>query len=240
QQLIPRPQPGRPEEPLGDGGEPFAVLIGVDLGRAAQQVGPVLHGRLLSGSVRAEAGLSPAAEAAAMGNLLIGPPATHEQIEQARALFREYAGSLSFDLCFQNFEHELATLPGDYAPPGGALLLALTKQGEPIGCVALRPLGDGNAEMKRLYVRPAARGLGLGERLVVEIVRLAQERGYRALRLDTTPEMQAAVALYRRMGVPGKTPDRPQPHPRAPCFGFPTPQKRVPTSLQPHGLAPAK
>lgn len=156
-----------------------------------------------------------------MGNLIIVPADTPERVEQARALFREYAASLSFNLCFQNFEHELATLPGDYAPPAGALLLALTEQGEPMACVALRPLGGGNAEMKRLYVRPAYRGLGLGELLVLEVVAHAEESRYLALRLDTTPEMQAAIALYRRMGFREIPPYRPNPVPGALYFELP-------------------
>lgn len=120
-------------------------------------------------------------------------------VDVLRQLFREYAGSLSFELDFQDFDAELAALPGPYAPPLGALLLARVAD-EPAGCVAIRDLGEGAAEMKRLYVRPSHRGLGLGRRLAESAVAVAQEIGYVRLRLDTTPEMSAAQELYRRLG----------------------------------------
>jgi putative acetyltransferase len=115
-------------------------------------------------------------------------------------LFREYAGSLGFDLCFQNFEQELADLPGQYAPPSGCLLLA-TVGGEPAGCVALKRLADGVCEMKRLYVRSRHRGTGLGRTLAEQVIREAKRLGYQAIRLDTIPSvMGSAVALYRSLG----------------------------------------
>ena len=116
----------------------------------------------------------------------------------ARSLFEEYAAWLAVDLCFQNFAEELATLPGKYAPPLGRLFLA----GEdPIGCIALRPLDEaGIGEVKRLYVRPAARGTGLGQALVETLLSHARAIGYRELRLDTADWMQDAVRLYTRLG----------------------------------------
>lgn len=128
------------------------------------------------------------------------------------ALFREYAASLSFDLGFQDFEGELAGLPGPYARPGGGLLLA-TAGGHPAGCVAVRPLDDVAGELKRLYVRPSCRRHGVGRRLVAEAIALAAELGYRRLRLDTTPEMAAAHELYRQLGFHEIEPYRHNPVP---------------------------
>jgi putative acetyltransferase len=123
-----------------------------------------------------------------------------QDIQQVRVLFREYAGSLGFDLCFQNFEQELADLPGPYGPPSGCLLLAEVDN-EPAGCVALKKLTDGVCEMKRLFVRSRHRGLGLGRNLAQQIIREAQSLGYTTLRLDTVPSvMDSAIALYRSLG----------------------------------------
>lgn len=123
------------------------------------------------------------------------------EIAGAADLFREYADWLAIDLSFQGFAEELATLPGKYAPPVGELMLAFAAESEVLGCVAVRPLeGRTVCEMKRLYVRPAARGLGLGRALVAAIIHSAQQLGYAEMRLDTLPKMVEAFALYRRFG----------------------------------------
>ena len=121
--------------------------------------------------------------------------ATLEDLAEVRALFGEYAASLGFSLCFQGFDEELATLPGRYAPPTGALLL---ERGA--GCVALRRIGDGICEMKRLYVRPTSQRSGLGRRLIRTAIDEARVLGYRAMRLDTIPSMTAAIRLYEAFG----------------------------------------
>ena len=121
-------------------------------------------------------------------------------IAQARELFLEYAQSLGFSLCFQNFDQELANLPGDYAPPGGRLLLA-ELEGQLAGCIALHKLDDSICEMKRLYVRPQFRGQRLGRILAERIIADARSIGYSRMRLDTVePVMGAAVAMYRKLG----------------------------------------
>jgi len=126
---------------------------------------------------------------------------TAADMETARALFRAYAASLDFSLCFQGFDDELRSLPGEYAPPRGALLLA-RRGGEAIGCVALRPLAEAaHCEMKRLYIAPAARGLGLGRQLVAAILVEGKRLGYSHMRLDTVGHaMQRAIGLYRDFG----------------------------------------
>ncbi|HEY6371691.1 MAG TPA: GNAT family N-acetyltransferase [Candidatus Sulfotelmatobacter sp.] len=122
------------------------------------------------------------------------------QLAQARELFLEYAQSLGFSLCFQNFDQELAGLPGDYSPPDGRLLLAQF-EGQPAGCVALHKLESGICEMKRLYLRPQFRGKGLGRGLADRIIAEARQIGYQRMRLDTVePRMKDAVAMYRRIG----------------------------------------
>src|SRR5215831_11771578 len=122
------------------------------------------------------------------------------QIAQARELFLEYAKSLGFSLCFQNFDKELENLPGDYSPPHGRLLLA-EYEGELAGCVALHKLQNGICEMKRLYVRPKFRGKRLGRALADRIIVEARWAEYTSLRLDTVePVMKDAVAMYRKLG----------------------------------------
>ena len=138
------------------------------------------------------------------GSELIRQATSAGDIVAARELFEEYAAALDVDLCFQNFAQELASLPGAYAPPGGRLLLAGRKE-LAIGCVALRPLGvdlahAGVGEVKRLYVRPEARGSGLGRALVENVIEHARAIGYRELKLDTLPTMTAARALYSALG----------------------------------------
>lgn len=136
----------------------------------------------------------------------IAPPRTPADHEAVKALFTEYAGSLGFSLAYQGFETEMADFPGQYAAPDGALLLARSG-GTPVGAVALRRLGDGICEMKRLYVKPGLRGVrtadgrSIGRALAEGIVEEARAKGYRRMRLDTIGDkMQAAISLYRSMG----------------------------------------
>lgn len=131
--------------------------------------------------------------------IAIRPVALPDDLAHVRTLFREYAQGLGVDLCFQDFEAELAGLPGKYAAPRGRLLLAW--QGDvPVGCVALRPVDATRSEMKRLYVRPVARARGLGRQLAERICAEAKEAGYRAICLDTLVTMAPAVQLYRELG----------------------------------------
>ncbi|WP_233855786.1 GNAT family N-acetyltransferase [Paraburkholderia sp. HD33-4] len=126
-----------------------------------------------------------------------------EQIEIVRTIFREYAESLGIDLGFQQFDDELAGLPGKFAAPRGRVLLASDDTDDPggiVGCVAMRPIDDSTCEMKRLYVRPVGRGLHVGRQLATRICATAKEAGYRRMRLDTLPTMQAALGLYASLG----------------------------------------
>lgn len=132
--------------------------------------------------------------------LRITQATTAGDIEQARELFKEYEASLGISLCFQNFAEELAGLPGDYAPPGGRLLLA--KEFDQVaGCVALRPVDPATCEMKRLFLRPAYRSRGLGRVLVEAIIEEARQIGYSHMRLDTMSDrMGRAIELYKSVG----------------------------------------
>src|ERR1700730_14845337 len=133
--------------------------------------------------------------------LLLAQDESRVKIAQARELFLEYAKSLGFSLCFQNFDQELANLPGDYAPPKGRLLLAEC-EGELAACVALHKLEAGICEMKRLYLRSQFRGHGLGRMLAERIIAEARQIGYQRMRLDTVePVMKDAVAMYCKLGI---------------------------------------
>lgn len=130
-------------------------------------------------------------------------PATPQELAAVRTIFQEYADSLGVDLCFQQFDEELASLPGEYAPPRGALFLA-SVDGEIAGCCALRPLDTADypnaAEMKRLYVRKPFRNFGLGRQLAEATLDAAREAGYASVLLDTLDEMETARALYEELG----------------------------------------
>lgn len=131
----------------------------------------------------------------------IAPVRTATDLEITIGLFRGYAASLDVDLGYQDFEGELAAMPGKYTPPSGEILLARSADGTAVGCVALRPLNiPGCCEMKRLYVTPDGRGGGLGKALVDALVLVAEQIGYCEMRLDTLPSMVGAQALYRKLG----------------------------------------
>lgn len=144
-------------------------------------------------------------------------------IESIRALFREYAELVSEALCFQGFDRELAELPGAYAQPDGALLLARATEGDAridVACVALKQLDARTAEMKRLFVRGAYRGTGLGRRLTLAVAGIARKNGCERLVLDTLPKLTEAIALYRSLGFRDCTPYLAAPTPGALCFEF--------------------
>ncbi|WBY09490.1 GNAT family N-acetyltransferase [Sphingomonas sp. 7/4-4] len=133
-------------------------------------------------------------------DIRIDRAASDEDLHEIATLFRGYAASLPVDLGYQGFGDELAELPGKYAGPRGALLLARDADGAALGCVGLRPLSESVCEMKRLYLLPAARGLGLGRTLADAVVAEARRLGYRELRLDTLASMARAIAMYGEMG----------------------------------------
>lgn len=146
----------------------------------------------------------------------IAPVSGPGQIEQVRTLFREYEAWVAEPCCFAGFERELAELPKEYR-----VLLLAEVGGEPAGCVGLRTLPDGAAEMKRLYVRPAYQGRGLGRRLAKEIIAAARAAGCGALYLDTLPKMTPAIALYRALGFVPCSPYAAAPTPGALFFELP-------------------
>ena len=127
------------------------------------------------------------------------PARTEKDLRQAKILFKEYAAALDFGLDFQNFEEELADLPGGYAQPEGCLLLALHRE-QVAGCVALRKIGEDICEMKRLFVRPSFRDLGIGKALAQTVIQEAIKKGYSRMRLDTVPSMKEARGLYKKLG----------------------------------------
>ncbi|HEY0266360.1 MAG TPA: GNAT family N-acetyltransferase [Rhizomicrobium sp.] len=143
----------------------------------------------------------------------ISPARSRIEMTSAAALFHAYAASLPIDLAPQGFQQELASLPGVYAPPGGELLLA--KRGDHVlGCVALKPLDPPHtAEIKRLFVRPQARKLGVGKALVAAIVEAARALGYAGIKLDTLPDMKGAIALYKEAGFTPIPPYGSHPYP---------------------------
>ena len=139
--------------------------------------------------------------------ITIEPARSPQDLESTAQLFAAYAQSLGFDLSFQNFDTELTSLPGKYAPPTGEILLARDNSGNAVGCVAVRPLSPPDCcEMKRLYILPAARGLGVGRKLLHGILDKALSLGYNEIKLDTLPSMRQAVSLYESAGFVPITP----------------------------------
>ncbi len=125
---------------------------------------------------------------------------SEQHFQTGAAMFREYANAIEVDLCFQNFEKELQEIHLQYARPAGCLFLVQSGKGEYVGCGAIRRIDDATAELKRMYVRPAARGLGLGRQLLQKAIQAAQELQYEKIRLDTMPFMESAIRLYEKMG----------------------------------------
>jgi len=154
----------------------------------------------------------------------IVPALSKETISQARFLFREYASTIGVEVCLGDFERELASLPGLYAPPAGRLLLAIQERagnpGEAIGCAALRKLEPDACELKRLYVRPAFRGQGAARELVKELIAEARSIGYKRMVLDTLPSMQVAHKLYRTIGFREISAYQKNPIPNSIFFGL--------------------
>jgi putative acetyltransferase len=154
--------------------------------------------------------------------LRIIPAHSAVYIPQVRELFREYSATPGVVACLEDFEREVASLPGMYGPPGGTLLLAVEDGAEnreaAVGCVALRMWEQGACEMKRLYVRPAFRGSGAGRELVKTLIAVAQSMGYEKMLLDTLPSMQPAHELYKSLGFRQIPPYQKKPIPRALYF----------------------
>lgn len=149
--------------------------------------------------------------------LKIAPATAARDLEDVRRLFIEYSSLVADALCFQNFDAELAALPGEYAPPGGVLLIARDADAA-TGCVALRRVDAATGEMKRMYVCERHRGSGLGRRLATEVIAAAKKIGYRRMVLDTLPKLAPAIALYRDLGFRETGPYLPAPTPGALCF----------------------
>lgn len=135
-----------------------------------------------------------------------------EHFQTGADLFREYADAIQVDLCFQGFEMELQELHLQYARPTGCLFLVRGIDEQYMGCVAVRKIDASTAELKRMYVRPQARGLGLGHTLLQKALEAAAELGYRKIRLDTMPSMESAIRLYEKMGFYQINPYRHNPH----------------------------
>lgn len=149
--------------------------------------------------------------------LNIVPASSVQDLADVRILFGEYSGLVAEALCFQNFDQELEALPGQYAPPGGALLIA-RDDAAAVGCVALRRIDAGTAEMKRMFVREAYRGTGLGKKLALAVIAEAMQRKHARIVLDTLPKLTTAIALYRDLGFRETGPYLPAPTPGALCF----------------------
>jgi GNAT superfamily N-acetyltransferase len=148
---------------------------------------------------------------------IVAAAASSADLDEVRVMFREYSALVAEALCFQNYDAELAALPGDYAPPGGTLLLARDDQGA-LGCVGLRRHDAESGEMKRMYVRERGRGGGLGRKLALAVIEEARRRRYRRLLLDTLPKLTPAIALYRSLGFREIGPYLACPTPGALCF----------------------
>ena len=148
---------------------------------------------------------------------IVAPATSEADLAEIRTMFREYSGLVAEALCFPNYDAELAKLPGDYAPPGGALLIARDAQGA-VGCVGLRRHDPDSGEMKRMYVRDRGRGSGLGRKLAVAVIEEARKRSYRRLLLDTLPKLTPAITLYRSLGFREIEPYLASPTPGAICF----------------------
>lgn len=163
-----------------------------------------------------------------MEQIDIRPAGFPDDTATLRQLFREYADWLAVDLDFQDFEAELAALPGKYAPPTGIALLAERADNLTLGCVAMRPLNDETCEMKRLYLRPEARGTGLGRKLAAHVIEAARQAGYRRMVLDTLDHMEDALRLYDRLGFRPIAPYYHNPIPGAVYLGLDLPPSHEP------------